>query len=39
MDEDSLKNKESLNNYKNDLQEIEESINLDNLDKMDLDKF
>lgn len=34
MDEQSLKNDDSLINYKKDLKEIEENINLNDLDKI-----
>lgn len=37
IDEESLKNEDSLDNYKKDLKEIEENINLNDLNKMDLD--
>ena len=39
MDEKPSKNEDSLDNYKKVLQEIEKNINLNNLDKMDLDEF
>ena len=37
IDEESLKNEDSLDNYKKDIKEIEENINLNDLNKMDLD--
>ena len=37
MDEESLKNEDSLDYYKKDLKEIEKNINLNDLNKMDLD--
>ena len=39
IDEESLKNGDSLDNYKIELNRIEENINLNNLDKMDLDEI
>ena len=39
IDEECLKNEDSFFNYKNDLKEIEEKMNLKNLNKMDIEEI